>query len=509
MSAAQHNTALPAPDDSRKTAWSQRLFQPVPIDWLVFYRIAFGIVMAWYAAKNRDEIDYFYVDPAFHFSYTGFGWVQPWMAQFGALHGMHIVFMAMLVCAIFIAIGLWYRLAATGFFLLFTYVFLCDKCYYQNHYYLVCILSALMPFLPANRALSIDALLHPEIRTAFVPRWTLWLVRFQIGVPYFFGGIAKIDRDWLRGQPMRMNLASRADQWPFNSLLSGETGVQLFVWGGLLFDLLIVPALLWKRTRPIAFVLCIIFHVTNANTFTIGIFPWLMILATTVYFEPHWPTRLLARLTHTRLRPVRPTAWTCPSHRARKLTAGVLAAFIAVQCLVPLRFLVIGGNPNWDEHCHFFSWHMMLRAKQQAMAVYATDPATGRSGIIDVRDVVTDRQLVVISRDPDLILQLCHKLRDRLEAMGHPDLQLRVFSLVSLNGRKPQLMIDPTVDLAGEPLSWRYPSWVVPLHEPFRHDAWNVPLPRWKDAVDVDLPPQMQLAQSPPAPAEAAELTRP
>ena len=75
-------------------------------------------------------------------------------------------------------------------------------------------------------------------------------------------------------------------------LLETEGAVFFFSYGGMLFDLLIVPALLWSRTRPFAFVFCIFFHVTNKMLFDIGIFPFLAIAATTIFFSPDWPRRV-------------------------------------------------------------------------------------------------------------------------------------------------------------------------------------------------------------------------
>ena len=65
--------------------------------------------------------------------------------------------------------------------------------------------------------------------------------------------------------------------------------VYFYSYGGLLLDLLAVPLLLWRRTRLLTFVALILFHINNAYMFSIGIFPWLMIAATTIYFDPAWP----------------------------------------------------------------------------------------------------------------------------------------------------------------------------------------------------------------------------
>ena len=71
-------------------------------------------------------------------------------------NGMFVVFAVMILCALFITLGLFYRAAAAGFFLLFTCVELLDKTNYLNHYYFVSIVSMVLCFLPANKYASLD-----------------------------------------------------------------------------------------------------------------------------------------------------------------------------------------------------------------------------------------------------------------------------------------------------------------------------------------------------------------
>src|SRR5687767_11157820 len=172
------------------------LFKPVDISFLVYFRIAFGAIMLWevYRFFTSDWITRYYVEPAIHFTYYGFSWVKPWPGR-----GMYVHFFVLAVAATCIIIGFCYRTAAAVFFLGFTYVFLLDQARYLNHFYLICLISFLLVFLPANRAVSLDALLSRKIRSDTVPAWALWVLRAQVGIAYFFGGIAKLNSDWLRG----------------------------------------------------------------------------------------------------------------------------------------------------------------------------------------------------------------------------------------------------------------------------------------------------------------------
>jgi len=474
------------------------MFEAVPIDWLVAYRIAFGTVMCWYAFKSLTSgaVRLFYVTPLHHFPYAGFEWVRP--IDFPVKFGSHlyefiqIEYACLALMALLIGIGLFYRFATIAFAVGFTHVFLLDKSYYQNHYYLVTLLAWLLVFLPANRAASVDAILWPALRSRFVPGWTLWLVRFQIAVPYVFGGIAKIDADWLRGQPMRAALPQKIDAaFVGGPWFQEEWCVQLVVWGGLLFDLFIVPALLWRRTRLLAFCVCVAFHLTNSVVWTIGIFPWLMIAATAVFFDPDWPRQVFATLSRRPRALIADDSWRAPSRTARWITASALGLFVTWQLLLPLRHYWTPGNPHWDEMTHHFSWHMLLRAKKTGLRIYITDPNSGRTGTADLRSYVTARQLGVIARDPVMIYQLCQHVLDDLRSKGYHDVEIRALALVSLNGRKPQPIIDPHVDLAKAQSGTGVPDWIVPLHEPFRRDAWEFPLKEWEQNLELDLPAQM------------------
>ena len=157
----------------------------------------------------------------------------------------------------------------------------------------MCLLSCLMIFLPANRSFCLDALLRPSIKAVTVPVWSLWLLRFQIAVPMFFGGIAKLNSDWLHGEPLWAWLSASTDFPLLGQLFTNESVVWVMVYGGLLVDLLFVFYLLNRRARVIGFMVVLAFHFMNARLFDIGIFPWFMIVATLMFFVPDWPVRVL------------------------------------------------------------------------------------------------------------------------------------------------------------------------------------------------------------------------
>ena len=101
-----------------------RLFAPVDILSLVYFRIAFGAIMLWEVYRYFDHgwIPRYWITPTVHFTYYGFDWVRPWGGS-----GMYLHWVALAVLAILIILGLGYRVSATLFFLGFTYAFLLEQ----------------------------------------------------------------------------------------------------------------------------------------------------------------------------------------------------------------------------------------------------------------------------------------------------------------------------------------------------------------------------------------------
>ena len=456
----------------------------VDVDLLVFFRIAFAVVgLSWVVKQYASgAIEHFYTGPRFYFHYYGFHWVPSLPEGWAKAE-----FLIMGIAAVCVGCGAFYRVASLLFAIGFTHLFLSDKCLYQNHYYLICLISWLMVIVPANRAFSLDAMFRPTIRSQSVPRWAIWLLRFQIGVPYFFGGIAKINSDWLAGEPMRSMLSQRANFPMVGQYFNEEWCAYLFAYGGLIFDLLVVPALLTKRFRVFACLAAVGFHLTNSWLFTIGVFPWFMLLALPIFFDPGCIRKRFARPMEELVATTAPS-----SSNISRPFAFALAIFVMWQTLFPLRHLAIPGNPSWTEEGHYFAWHMLIRGKRGALRYLATDRRTGNTGAIDLRRYVTEFQLSRLSRDPRMIHELSHYIASDLRSLGF-EVELRALALVSMNGRKPQLLVDRDVDLVKEQIDWRKPEWIVPLKEPLRDVPWGKPLSEWEALLNQN--PQSSVSE--------------
>lgn len=461
--------AAPRPTLAARVA--ERLGEPVDGASLAFFRAAFGVLMAvnvvrWFLlGKIADEL----IEPGFHFSYWAFGWVRPWPGNLP-----YLLFALVGVLGLSVALGYRYRLTSALLFLGMAQWFLWEKTYYLNHYYLLALLAFLLAVVPAHHVFSLDARSGRTPGGPTVPRWSLLLLRFQVAVPYAFAGLAKLNPDWLRAEPMRMWLADGRGLPGLGPLLALDATAYLLSYGGLLLDLLMVPALLWRRTRTLAFLVAVLFHALNQLLFEIGVFPLLMIAATTLFFEPSWPRAFGRRILP---RPAEGASGRAPAARPGALCLSFLALWAAVQLLLPLRHLAYPGDVSWTEEGHRFAWRMKLRDKTGAAYLSLTDVATGKTSNVNPLVYLSRSQAAEMSTHPDMILAFARHVAE-LERQRGREVEIRARVPVSLNGRPYQLLLDPAVDLAAVRDSLGPASWILPLATPLhatRGQDWSAP----------------------------------
>jgi vitamin K-dependent gamma-carboxylase len=374
---------------------------------------------------------------------------------------MHVHFILLAVLAVGIALGCFYRLCAALFFLGFTYVELIDQTNYLNHYYLISLLSGLLVFLPAHRAWSVDAWRKPALRLDTVSAWTLNLLRFQIGIVYFFAGVAKLNADWLfHAQPLGIWLAARSDLPMVGHWLGQHWVAYAASWFGAAFDLSIVFFLLWKRSRGLAYVAVIFFHLMTLQLFNIGMFPWVMMVAATVFFAPNWSRRFIpkANIQHQTSNTQYPMNCPLGSPRAQPALLLVLGVYAAIQLALPLRSFFCTMPTGWSYAGFNCAWRVMIVEKTGYVEFTAFDPASGRRWSIPTGNYLTPRQEALMAQDPDLIHQMARHLAADLESRGFKQIQIHADAFATLNGRPSQRLIDPNVNLAaGMPKQWIVP----------------------------------------------------
>lgn len=165
-------------------------------------------------------------------------------------------------------------------------------------------------------------------------------------------------------------------------------------------------------------------------------------------------------------------ARTAPSTPPSELARWVLLVFIVVwfgfQILFPLRHLLYPGNVHWTEEGHRFSWMMKLRDKKALTAFTVRDPVTGAEWTVAPEEFLLRHQASKVGTRPDMILQYAHYLAEIwAEKYGMPNMEVRVRTCVSLNGRPAALMIDPERDLTKIKRDLAPANWILPLNVPF------------------------------------------
>ena len=473
------------------------------------FRIAFGILALIAVARyfRNDWIARLYTQPAHHFPHWDFALLQPlpdW--------AMPALFAALALFAIGITLGFYYRICAALFCIGFAYIELLDRATYLNHHYLMILISLLMAFLPLNRAASIDARRRrPQSHSGApptIPAWTLWTLRAQIGAVYLFAGIAKLNPNWLlNAMPLRIWLYQRPDIPIIGALLQEPWTAYAMSWTGALFDLTIVAWLLWRRSRPCAYLALIAFHLITWLLFPrLGLFPLLMIVGALIFFTPDWPRRLLTRKPHARAPPLNahtnaetppnkpqsqqqlnahtnaetppnkpqaqppppiapPTAQRIPWTTRAAIAAALL--FALTQIILPLRHFAYPGNVRWNEEGYRFAWRVMLSEKVGYTQYRVRCPNNALSRLVAPEEYFTPLQVERMATHPDMILTGAHIIAADFRAQGcHA--QVRADAFVAFNGRPNARLIHPDADLAAVKPGIAPKWWILPYQRPRR-----------------------------------------
>ena len=270
------------------------LFEKVDATIICLFRIVFGAFMVY------EMIYYFQLDFTFQlmagpevlFTFPYLEFIKPLPLFF--LKGIHL---GLFIAAVCISVGIFYRIAIVYFFIGYTYFFLVDTTLYNNHIYLIILIAFVLIFMDADKRLSLKNYWVNRNNTSIqsvaaqVPIWNIRILQFLFFIVYFYGGIAKINADWLSGDIIRVLLRSTLGEAP-------NWAVYFLTYGGMIFDLLIGFFLLIPKTRWYAIIIAITFHLTNGLYLfsDIGLFPYLMIACTIIFLDPAHVSHFFKRL---------------------------------------------------------------------------------------------------------------------------------------------------------------------------------------------------------------------
>lgn len=429
------------------------LFRKIDNSALILFRIFFGILIALecYGAIVTGWVRKTLIEPKFTFNFIGFEWLQPLPGD-----GMYYYFILMGTLGILIALGYKYRFSMAAFTLLWAGVYFMQKTSYNNHYYLLLLISFLMVFLPADRDVSLAVRRNPARRTHSMYSYVKWIIVIQLFIVYTYASVAKLYGDWLDFTVIELLMKSRAHYFLIGEFLQQDWVHKIIGITGIAFDLLIIPALLWKPSRKIAFLLAIFFHLFNSIVLQIGIFPYLALAFTVFFFEP----ATLRKLFFKRKEPYTSSITEIPSFR--KGIVFLMILYFGIQLLLPVRHHFIQDDVLWTEEGHRLSWRMMLRSRAGLVEFKIVDFKTKKSSRVDLDAYLTKKQQRRVAAYPDFMWQFAQHLKKEYAQKGET-IGVYVASRVSINGKPYERYIDPKTDLAAIP--WN----------PFGHHEWILP----------------------------------
>lgn len=430
------------------------LFKQVDNSALVVFRALFGLLIAIeaFGAIFTGWIRRTLMEPEFTFNFIGFEFLQPLPGD-----GMIWYYAVMGIFGVFVMLGFKYRMSMIAYTIMWSGVYLMQKSSYNNHYYLLMLICFIMCFLPAHRWFSLDAKIKPEISKISMPRWVWVVIVLQLWIVYTYASVAKFYPDWLDGSFPALLMASKSDYWLVGDFLQQWWIRYAIAYFGLIFDLLIIPFLLWKRTRVPVFIAAIFFHLFNSFIFHIGIFPY-MSLAFCIFFFP------AEKINKVFLRGKKEfydkAEIIIPSWRNALVIS--MAVWFAIQLSLPIRHWFFTDDVLWTEEGHRLSWRMMLRGKSGRVAFKVVEKGASDTIFVDKTDYLSRKQQRAIVSKPDMIWQFAQRLEKEYAEEGK-DIEVYVEGKISVNGGPYKPLIDPKVDLANE--KWQH----------FRHHDWILP----------------------------------
>lgn len=424
---------------------------------LIFFRIAFGFILALQPLELllTRVVQYEYAGSPFTFPYDGLGFLQPLPGN-----GMYYYFALQIVLGLMVMTGTLYRISIAAYTILWAAAFAMQETIYNNHFYLELLLCAILCISPAGSYAAIDTWRKPERRQTHCKQWVMALLMGQVAIIFTYAALNKLYPDWLSGRYLSL-VCARKRNFPFVGWMYGIPATRyLLTYGGILFDLLIVPLMLWRKSRPYAFIACCIFAGFNFITFHIGLFPLMTIVMAALFFEPRQFNRVFFRNKH---------AVTPDALNSNKSDAALyfVYIYIAIQILLPMRPLLYPGNTMWTEDGNRFCWRMMLRDKKGVLQYRIYDPETRQRWTYEPGEELNAYDQAFVAVYPDMIWKYAQHIAVVWTKKGYPKAEIRASSMVSLNNYPAQEMIDTNTDLAHTPRQvFAHEKWIKPWQQP-------------------------------------------
>jgi len=429
------------------------LFKHIDNSALIVFRIIFGLLcfLESVGAIFTGWITRTLVEPKFTFSFIGFEWLQPLPGNW-----MYVYYAVMGIFGLLIMLGYKYRISAISFTLMWCGVYFMQKASYNNHYYLLILLSAIMILLPASRYASLDVKLNPKLKSISMPSWCKWVFVIQLFILYTYASKAKLYPDWVDLTVPTLLMKGKVNYPIIGEFLQNSFMPYLVGYGGILFDGLIIPLLLFKPTRKYAFFGSIFFHLFNSIVFQVGVFPYLSLAFCLFFFEPKTIKNIFLK---------KKTFYSegdiiIPNYKPILLAFG--SVYFIIQIILPIRHHFIEDDVLWTEEGHRMSWRMMLRSKSCSTSYKIVNHTKKDSFNLNLNHYLSKKQLRLASSKPDVMWQFAKRLKEEYEEKGE-DISVYINAFISVNGKPHKQLIDPKVDIANA--QWNY----------FKHNDWILP----------------------------------
>ncbi|KUF37894.1 hypothetical protein AV926_01490 [Myroides marinus] len=437
----------------------ERLYRQIDNSPLIIFRILFGFLFACesFGALATGWVKSNLVDVKFTFSHIYMDFLQVLVGP-----QMYVYFFLMGCVSVAVMLGYRYKWTMPLLTVLWAGAYFIQKTSYNNHYYMLLVICVYMCLLPANRYASLDVRDKRVSEELSMPTYISWLFIFQVGMLYIYGTVAKFYPDWLDGTFTKLMYEGANIPDVFKTVFTQDWFAVTIAYLGIVFDGLVVFLLLNKRTRTLAVIASLVFHLFNSITLHIGIFPYFALSFAVFFYEPErvrgWFFRKKPQLDESVLVEAQ--------SNFTKLTSSVkyfLLAFMFIQLVLPLRHYFIKGDVLWTDEGHRLSWRMMLRSRGGYTNYITVDKKTGERKYYNIEEVLTDKQMARLS-SPDMIWQMAQYIKKEYKTKGQ-EVEVYAESYVSINNRELSRFVDPNIDLGA--VSWNY----------FTHCEWILDKP--------------------------------
>jgi len=439
----------------KDTILNKFLFKQIDNTALIVFRVFFGLLIGLegFGAIATGWVRRPFIDPDFTFTFIGFEWLQPLPGV-----GMYVYFVILGICGFLVMIGYKYRWSIGIFTILWTCAYLMQKTSYNNHYYLLVLLCIFMWIVPAHHYLSVDAKQNPALKKIHMPNWCLWIFILQLFIVYTYASVAKMYPDWLSGEVPKNLMGGRRSLPIIGEFLQQNWIHYILTYVGIAFDLLVIPLLLWKRTRVFIFCCAIVFHLFNSFVLHIGIFPYMSLALCIFFFEPETIRDLFLKS-----KPIYNGNEIILS-RYRNVVIPIFVMYFISQIALPLRHWTFEDDVLWTEEGHRLSWRMMLRSKRGNVTLKIVDKSSCKIITrVNPATYTTPKQAKRIAVKPDMLWQFVQFLEKEYAKEGK-EVSIYANGRVRVNNHPYQKLFDPTVDLAAEEWShFSHHDWILPF----------------------------------------------